>query len=165
MRPWATVGDLDQRGSKSTLTSAFVTQPESSDEKEPSAKLARVDETPPEIVCIDETPEPSQMEAAQIALGYDIEEGASAPIAPAKMGVVMVVRMARKDGQWSVGSTGDSVSTNMETSSSSSDDDDDSDEETSQVVNDEVSWHADLIDKISYSFLRAFFIPPHSCCF
>ena len=136
MTPWANVGDMDTRGSK---TSAAVREPESHDENEPSAKLARVEETPSEIVFIDETPEPSTMEVAEIALGNDIEKAASAPIAPPKMGVGMV----RKDGQWSVWSTGDSVSPKLQPSSSSSDPDYDSDEETSPVVNDEVSWHAD----------------------
>ena len=143
MTPWANVGDMDTRGSKTTLTSAAVREPESSDENEPSAKLARVEEAPPEIVCIDDTPEPSPMGGSEIALGSDIEEAPSAPIATPNRGVGMVVRMVRNDGLWSVGSRGDSVSPNLQTSSSSSDDDEDSDEETSPVVNDEVSCHAD----------------------
>ena len=74
MTPWANVGDIDKRGLKTTLTCAAVREPESSDENEPSAKLARVEETPHEIVCIDDTPEPSPMDGPEIALGSDIEE-------------------------------------------------------------------------------------------
>ena len=139
MTPWANVGVMDTRGS---MTSAVVREPESSDENEPSAKLARVEETPHEIVSIADTPVPSPMDAAEITLGSDIEPP-SAPIATPKCGVAVVVRMVRKDGQWTVGSRGDSVSTNLQTGSSSSDDDEDSDDETSPVVNDEVSCHGD----------------------